>query len=378
MGSPGFVISNYLPPMPALHTPLCDLLGCRYPLMQAPMAGGPTTPELVAAVSEAGGFGVIAAGRLTTDQLHETIRAVRRQTTHPFGVNFLLAPPEGVPAADQVQRTRAVLAPLRARLGLTSPGPLPQLPASELDRQLDLVVEERVPMVSTALGDPAPVLARLRSTETLVLVMVTTPGEARRAAAAGAAGIIAQGAEAGGHRSSFPLPPAAEPPLIGTLALVPQVVDAVPVPVIASGGIADGRGVAAALALGAVGVSIGTRFLLCRESGAFPAWKARVLGALPEESQVTRAFTGRPARGVANLLSETTRSSGVPPLPWPWQSVAAQDLYQAAAAADDAECFPLLAGQVGALCRPDQGGRDVVRDLVEQAVAVVERLGRLR
>jgi nitronate monooxygenase len=255
---------------------------------------------------------------------------------------------------------------------------LPPLPASELDRQLDLVLEERVPVVSTALGDPAPVLARLRSTETVVLVMVTTPGEARRAAQAGAAGIIAQGAEAGGHRSSFPLSPTAEPPLIGTAALVPQVVDAVPVPVIASGGIADGRGVAAALALGAVGVSLGTRFLTCRESGAFPAWKTRVLEAQPEESQVTRAFTGRPARGLTNLLSETTRSSGAPPLPWPWQSVAAQDLYQAAAAADDAECFPLLGGQVGALCRPDQGGRDVIRDLVEQAVAVLERLGRLR
>jgi nitronate monooxygenase len=160
--------------------------------------------------------------------------------------------------------------------------------------------------------------------------------------------------------------------------LVPQVVDAVPVPVIASGGIADGRGVAAALALGAVGVSLGTRFLTCRESGAFPAWKTRVREAQPEESQVTRAFTGRPARGLTNLLSETTRSSGAPPLPWPWQSVAAQDLYQAAAAADDAECFPLLGGQVGALCRPDQGGRDVIRDLVEQAVAVLERLGRLR
>ena len=97
MGSPGFVISNYLPPMPALHTPLCDLLGCRYPVMQAPMAGGPTTPELVTAVCEAGGFGVIAAGRLTTDQLRETIHAVRRQTSRPFGVNFLLAPPEGFP-----------------------------------------------------------------------------------------------------------------------------------------------------------------------------------------------------------------------------------------------------------------------------------------
>jgi nitronate monooxygenase len=344
--------------------------------MQAPMAGGPTTPELVAAVSEAGGFGVIAAGRLTTDQLREAIREVRGRTTRPFGVNFFVAPPEGAP--DQVERARAVLAPLRARLGLAEPPPLPPLPAPELDRQLDLVLEERVPMVSTALGDPAPVLARLRSAGTPVLVMVTTPGEARRAAAAGAAGIIAQGAEAGGHRSSFPLPPGAEPPLIGTLALVPQVVDAVPLPVIASGGIADGRGVAASLALGAAGVSVGTRFLACRESGAFPAWKARALGAAPETSRVTRGFSGRPARGVANLLSETIQSSGVPPLPWPWQSVAAQDLYQAAAEADDAECFPLLAGQVGALCRPDQEARDVVRELVQQAAAVLDLLNRLR
>jgi hypothetical protein len=115
------------------------------------------------------------------------------------------------------------------------------------------------------------------------------------------------------------------------------------------------------------------RLPLSRHAGAEGA-----LGAPPEASRVTRPFTGRPARGVANLLSETIRSSGVPPLPWPWQSVAAQDVDQAAPAADDAECFPLLAGQVGALCRPDQEARDVVQDLVEQAAAVLDRLARLR
>jgi nitronate monooxygenase len=342
--------------------------------MQAPMSGGPTTPELVAAVSAAGGFGVIAAGRLTTDQLREAVRAVRSRTTCPFGVNFMLAPPEGVP--EHPERVTAVLRPLRARLDLPEPASLPPLPMTELDQQLDLVVQERIAAVSTAMGDPSVVVARLSSSGIPVLAMVTTPGESRRAVAAGATAIIAQGAEAGGHRSSFPLSPAGEPPMIGTLALVPQVVDAVDVPVIAAGGIADGRGIAAALALGAAGASLGTRFLVCRESGAFPAWKARVLEAPPEASQVTRAFTGRPARALTNLLFETIHSSGASPLPWPWQYLAAQDLYQAAAAANDAECFPLLGGQAGALCSPDQGAADVVRDLVDQAIAVLERLPR--
>jgi nitronate monooxygenase len=183
--------------------------------------------------------------------------------------------------------------------------------------------------------------------------------------------VVAQGGEAGGHRSALGLGPDDEPPLVGTLALVPQIVDAVSVPVVAAGGIADGRGVVATLALGAQAAQIGTRFLVSRDSGAAPAWKAAVAKAAETDTVVTRAYTGRPARGVRNRFYEELTAEGPRPLAWPLQRMVAADIYEAAWERGEAGLLPLLAGQATRLLKPDQGAAEIVAEIVEQMRALL-------
>ena len=230
---------------PTLRTPLCELLGVRYPIIQAPMAGGWTTPALVAAVSNAGGLGMLAASGLNVEQTRDLIRKTRALTAHPFGVNFQFVPQET--GNTDVASAQRFLDRFRERLGLPSAADKTELslPPADVAAQVEAVVEEGAPIVSFALGDPAPLIPQLRAAGVRVFAMVTTVAEARQVVEAGVDGVIAQGAEAGGHRSTFTAGPGGDVPLIGTLALIPQVVDAVDVPVIATGGIMDGRGVAA-------------------------------------------------------------------------------------------------------------------------------------
>jgi nitronate monooxygenase len=254
----------------------------------------------------------------------------------------------------------------RAELGL-APGPVePALPPPALPALLDVCVEERVSILAGALGDPTPLVPAAREIGADVWAMVTTVDEARRVAAAGADVVVAQGAEAGGHQSTLGLGPDDDPPLVGTLALVPQVVDAVAVPVVATGGIADGRGVVAVLALGAQAAQLGTRFLASRESGAFPAWKAAIGSAAETDTVLTRAYTGRPARGVRNRLYDVLADEGPRPLAWPLQRAAAADIYEAAREQGNAGLYPLLAGQAAPLAKVDQGAAEIVAEIVAQ------------
>lgn len=357
------------------RTPLCDLLGIDYPIIKAPMAGGPDTPELVAAVSNAGGLGVLAGTRLTLDQLRQAIRAIKAQTDRPFGVNFLLAPPEL--GNQDVAATQEFLNHFRQELQLP-PGPTElALPPSRLPEQIQIVFEEQVPILSFALGDPSQLVAPAHAAGSQVMAMVTTVEEAIHVVESGVDIIVVQGAEAGGHRSTFKLDPNGEVPLVGTLALVPQVVDAIRVPVVAAGGIMDGRGLVAALALGAAGVSLGTRFLVARESGAFPAWQERLLASTEVNTVVTRAFTGRPARGIRNRLVEEYLRTGAEPLAWPLQGMAAEDIYRTASAQGIADYFPLLAGQGLRLLKGGQGAAEIVVELIAEAKANLSRLAGL-
>jgi nitronate monooxygenase len=332
-----------------VSTTLCHLLGIRYPIIQAPMAGGWTTPELVAAVSNAGGFGVLAGARVSPETLRVDIQATKALTNRPFGVNFLLAPPEpGNRDVETVQPCR-----LDGRISRFHPRRCRSSSRSSSRRG--------VSVLSTALGDPGDLIERTHARGMLVISMVTTVEEAVRVAERGADVVVAQGAEAGGHRSTFELGSGGEVPLVGTMALVPQVVDAVDVPVVAAGGISDGRGLLAVLALGAAGALMGTRFLLARESGAHPAYRKRLLDATEEDTLVTRAFTGRPARGLRNRFVEEYLSDGPEPLAWPLQSVAAGDIYGASQAADNEALSLLLAGQgLRMLKKHDQGAAEIV------------------
>src|SRR5581483_10319325 len=295
---------------------VAQLLGLRYPIVQAPMAGGFTTPELVAAVSNVGALGSLAGAMLSPDALREAIRAVRALTDRPFNVNlFAPLPP---PAADpeRISMLQAELAPYRAELGLPGrPSPPKPPPAGLAEAQLAVVVEQRVPVFSFTFG--APPLEEIRETGARVLGTATTVAEAVELERLGVDVVVAQGAEAGGHRGTFLGP--FERGLVGGLALLPQVVDAVSVPVVLAGGIMDGRGIAAALALGADGVQLGTAFLRCREAGTPPPYRQALAQARDEDTAVTAVYSGRPARAIHTDLIHRLERSGLEPLPYPLQ-----------------------------------------------------------
>jgi nitronate monooxygenase len=355
-----------------MHTDLCDRLGIEVPIIQAPMAGGWTTPALVAAVSEAGGLGTLAAARLTATQLREQLDETRSRTRRPFGVNFLLAP--AAPAEADARATPEALAEIRRRLGLAAPAPAPaaEPPLSVADG-LAMVLAARVPVISFALGSPAPWAGRVHAAGALLMAAVTTVAEAAEAVAAGADIVVAQGSEAGGHRSTFDTGGPEPLPLVGTMALVPAVVDAVAVPVVAAGGIMDGRGIVAALALGAEAVQLGTRFLLALEAGTPPSYRRQLLAADETGTVVTDVFSGRPARGLRNAFVRLFEERGARPLGWPRQGTAAFDIYRASLA-DDGEWATLFAGQGLRLARREQPAAEIVRELVAEARRVREQL----
>jgi nitronate monooxygenase len=295
-------------------TPLAGRLGLRLPIIQAPMAGGPSTPELAAAVSAAGGLGSIAGAMLAPAELRAAIGRVRELTDAPFAVNlFAPLPPASTDRVAEWSRLT----------GVSRPAATPQSFAD----QLAVVVAARVPVFSFTFGAPP-----LAGVDAFTIGTATTVAEAVELERAGVGAVVAQGHEAGGHRGTFRGP--VDRALIGTLALVPQMVDAVAVPVIASGGVMDGRGVAAALALGAQAVQLGTAFLACPEAGTAVAHRQ----ALAAETTVTRVLTGRHARAVRTPLVERLEAAGLEPPDYPLPRYLSPEP-------------PMLVGQGGPLAR---------------------------
>jgi nitronate monooxygenase len=355
-----------------MPTPLARRLGLSLPIVQAPMAGGWTTPELVAAVANAGGLGMLAGGRVTVEQLRELIRATRRLTSRPFGLNLqvpIVTPEESARPANPEPLRR-----LRVERGLPAePGPVPAHVAA--DEAAGIALAEGLRILSTVMGPPGAWLAGARAVGAVVMATVTTVAEAQEVERDGVDVVIAQGADAGGHRSTFRPGTREDWPLVGTMALVPQVVDAVRVPVVAAGGIMDGRGVIAALALGAQAAQLGTRFLLARESGTTPAYRRRLLAADETATVVTDAYTGRPARAVRNRFLERIAAEGGTPLPWPRQGALGAELYRASLG-EDGEWAPLLAGQGLRLASTEQDAAEIMRELARVGREVRERLPR--
>jgi len=242
----------------SLRTALTDRLGLSYPIVQAPMAGGGDTPALVAAVGEAGGLGFLGAAYLAPDAILEAARAVRALSARPFGINLFSPVAAPAPIVD-FGPALARLAGYYTELGLPPPT-VPQMPAFSFDEQIEAVASSGAAAFSFTFGIPSPAaLDSIKSRGMLVIGTATTVEEAALLEKAGVDAVTAQGGEAGGHRGTFAR--AFESSLIGTMALVPLVVDRVSVPVLASGGIMDGRGIAAALALGATAAQMGTAFL---------------------------------------------------------------------------------------------------------------------
>lgn len=351
------------------QTRVAQLLGARLPIVQAGMAGGITPPELVAAVSEAGAFGTVGAGTLSPDKLREVIAGIRARTDRPFGVN-LLFPPRFEHAAGAADAVNAVLAPFRAEAGVAE-APRPNaMPPGLVEGQLQVAIEERVAMLTFAFGlPPAGAIEALHAAGVTVFGTVNTVAEAQAVVAAGVDAVVAQGAEAGGHRAGLD-----SEALVGLIALVPAVADAVDVPVVAAGGIMDGRGIAAALALGADGVQLGTAFLLARESTAPEAYKAALAGAPEDASVTTRAFTGRRARALPTSLIEALEAGGADLLPYPQQASLTAPIRERGIATDRAEWLFLLAGQGTRLARRLPVA-ELVRALDEETRATLARVG---
>jgi nitronate monooxygenase len=323
-------------------------LGVRYPIVLAPMGGGASTPELVAAVSNAGGLGIIGAPYLTPTQITEFVARVRTLTDQPFGINLFTGGHQIAGSVDPAPAL-ALLAEVHTQLGLPPPE-VPQPRDDPFPAQLEAVLEARVPVFSCTFGiPPQEALAALHAQGSVVIGTATTVTEAELLAEAGVDAIMAQGSEAGAHRGTFATSFAGA--MIGTMALVPQIVDAVDLPVIASGGIMDGRGIVAAEALGASAVQLGTAFLTCREAGVPPAYKAAVRAAQSEETVLTRVFSGRPARGITNAFIQLWEGHEESILPYPAQNAATRPLRTAAAAQNDPRFLSLWSGQGGRLAR---------------------------
>jgi nitronate monooxygenase len=277
-------------------TPLARRLGLRLPIVQAPMAGGVSTPRLAAAVAGAGGLGSIGGAMLAPDAIRAAVAEFRAAGDGPLAVNLFAPLPR--PSTARVPEWAALT-------GVAPPADIPAPP--DFAEQVAAIVGAGVPVFSFTFGIPP-----LDGVEAFTIGTATTVEEAVALERAGVDAVVAQGYEAGGHRGTFLAP--VERSLVGTLALVPQVVDAVSVPVIASGGIMDGRGVAAALRLGAQAVQLGTCFIRCPESGASDAHKQALVGA---ETTITKVLTGRHARAVRTPLVDRLEAAGLEPPDYP-------------------------------------------------------------
>lgn len=255
------------------------------------------------------------------------------------------------------------LQPYRTELGIDSPPRIVQY-AESFAEQIQVILNEKVPIFSFTFGIPdSRTMQELKANETLVIGTATTFREALMLEQSGADMIVAQGSEAGGHRGTFAV--AFEEALVGTMALVPQIVDRVNVPVIASGGIMDGRGIMASLALGASGVQMGTAFLTCTESGAHPAYKEAVLNSTEESTQITRAFSGRPARGIRNRFMADMQNGRQEIPAYPIQNVLTRDIRQEDAKQNKPEYMSLWAGQASRMSK-SQSVSDLINELLAQ------------
>ena len=370
-----------------LRTKLCDMLGIEYPILSAGM--GPTLmgestgapPALVVAVSEAGGLGVLGGSGYTIDELREAIREIKSKTKKPYGVDLLL--PQKLDVGSELGQQGPREVPL-SQILKSLPQPHQdwikkvkeelQLPEVEIMVKLDtttlrpqeaiqVCIEERVPLFCAGLGNPGYMVAQAHAVGMKVLGITGNAKNALRMAQSGLDLLVAQGHEGGGHTGR-----------IGTMALLPQAIDAAaPVPVLAAGGIGDGRGLAAALAMGCIGAWVGTRFLATVEGGALPVNKKHILESTDEDTRVSRAYTGKTLRASYNKYHDLWDGSGLSPLPFPMQAMVSSALLGSFVEGKKDEYVGGLAGQVSGLIKEIIPARQVMEELVEETVEILTR-----
>jgi nitronate monooxygenase len=370
-----------------LRTRLCDILGIEYPIIAAGM--GPTLigentgapVELVVAVSEAGGLGVLGGSGFTVDGLREAIREIKAKTDKPYGVDLLL--PQKLDVGGGLGQQNIQELPLNMILS-TLPKPHQDwvkkvkeelhLPDVEIMVRMNtttmrpveavkVCIEEKVPLFCAGLGNPGFMVAEAHANGVKVLGITGNTKNARRMAQSGIDLLVAQGHEGGGHTGR-----------IGTMALLPQAIDAAyPVPVLAAGGIGDGRGLAAVLAMGCVGAWVGTRFLATNEAGALPVNKKRIVDSTDEDTRVSKSYTGKTLRASYNKFHDLWDGSGLEPLPFPTQVLISSGLLASFIKAQKDDYVGGLAGQISGLVKEIKPARQVLEEMVEEAVDILTR-----
>lgn len=370
-----------------LRTALCDMLNIEYPVLSAGMGpnvlgeetGAPV--ELVVAVSEAGGLGVLGGSGFSIEELREAIREIKAKTDKPFGVDILL--PKSIVSADtgeMVSDAEVPLSQLLLRLPQSHQDWVKKikedlnLPDVEImvkmntttmrpHQAVKVCIEEKVPLFCAGLGNPGFMVDQAHANGIKVLAITGTARNARRMAESGIDLLVAQGHEAGGHTGR-----------VGTMALLPAAIDAAaPVPVLAAGGIGDGRGLAAALAMGCVGVWVGTRFLATEEAGAPEMIKKHIVEAADEDTEVSTLYTGKTLRGIISQLHKVWDDSGLDSLPFPQQILISSGLLASFMKANKAEYVGGFAGQVSGIIKEIKPARQVLKDMVEEAADILSR-----
>ena len=372
---------------PVLRTKLCDMLGIEYPILSAGMGPSLIGEEtgapvgLVVAVSEAGGLGVLGAAGYGVDEMRDKIREIKKLTDKPFGVDLLLPRqtveagdavldgPKEVPLSEVIKTLPSAhyewMMKVKEEMGLPDIKAVLQTDTtiSRPHAAVRVCLEERVPLFCSGLGNPGFMVEDAHKVGTKVLGISGNTKNARRIAQSGADLVVAQGHEGGGHTGR-----------IGSMALWPQAVDAAaPTPVLAAGGIGDGRGVAAALAVGCVGVWVGTRFLASREGGALDIQKRAILRATDEDTRRTYLYTGKTSRATYNQFHDLWEESGLDPLPFPIQVLFASAMVEMFENSGREEFIGPFAGQVSGLIDEIKPAGDVLMEMVEQAADILAR-----
>jgi NAD(P)H-dependent flavin oxidoreductase YrpB (nitropropane dioxygenase family) len=372
---------------PTLRTAFCDRVGIEYPIVLAGMGpvagtGAPVaTAELAAAVSNAGGLGVMGGVAYSPDVLRAEIRKIRSLTTKPFGVDLLLAPnfllPRGssraaaAPRVDRLPKAHLeAIERIAASLGIELKQAPPEAGGagdwlkpgqSWAGSQIEVLLEEEVPVFASGLGTPKPFADALHANGTTILSLVGTVRAARQVAADGADYVVAQGTEAGGHTGK-----------IGTLALLPQVIEAVaPTPVIAAGGVASGRALAGVLALGAEAAWCGTAFLVSHEANQPALQKQRILAAAAEDTVVTRLYSGKTMRNITNPLIEAWEREGLQALPMGAQGALIRDLQYSIEQAGRHELLMNAAGQASGMLTKQRPAAEILAEIVREAAELL-------
>jgi nitronate monooxygenase len=352
---------------------LLDLLKIEHPIIQAPMAGA-MDADLVVAVSEAGGLGSLPCGMLNADQIRAQVKAIRLKTQRPFQLNFFC---HNAPSLNNARESawRDRLSPYYAEFAIDPSAPVPSANRAPFDAGLAALVEElRPPIVSFHYGLPEKrLLDRVRAAGCIVIGCATTVAEARAIEEGAADAVIAQGLEAGGHRGMFLSDDLGTQ--IGTFALVPQIVDAVAIPVIAAGGLGDARGIAAALMLGATAVCIGTAYLFCPEARISPPYRAALATAKDDSTVLTNVFSGRPARGIINRYVREVGPLALEAPDFPLAGGALAPLRAAAEREGSGDFSPMWSGQSAALGRCIPAG-ELTRALIAETGELLDRLAR--